>query len=107
MRVAVLALLGALAACGGSSAPREPDDITLIVFGQEEVKKLLRDPSSAEFSNVRVSRKAGVPAICGYVNSNNGFGGKTGPQRFISGGATAIEEQFAPGEMDQVWTKFC
>lgn len=94
-----------IAACGGGGGTAK--DAQLEEYGKAEVRKLLRDPASADFTGVSVSRKSGNPAICGYVNSNNGLGGKTGPQRFVSGGATAIEEQMAPGAMNEVWAKLC
>lgn len=56
---------------------------------------------------VRVVRRNGVTAICGYVNSKNAFGGMTGPQRFIAGGTVGLEEDFAPGEMDNAWALLC
>jgi hypothetical protein len=56
---------------------------------------------------VRVVRKGELVAICGYVNARNGFGGMTGPQRFISGGATVLESEMGPGEMDISWSQFC
>lgn len=95
-----------VAACGGGGGGTAKD-AQLEEFGKAEVRKLLRDPASAEFTGVGVSRKSGNPAICGYVNSNNGMGGKTGPQRFVSGGATTVEEQMEPGAMDEVWAKLC
>ncbi len=90
-----------------SSDESGPSDIQLQVYARGEVEKLLRDPSSAEFSSAYVSHKAGIPAVCGTVNSKNGFGGMTGPQRYISGGATALEEQMGDGEMDKAWDKLC
>jgi hypothetical protein len=91
----------------GSSESSQVSDVQLKVYAMGEVQKLLRDPDSAEFNDAYVSRKAGVPAICGTVNSKNGFGGMTGAQRYISGGATVVEEQMAPGEMDAAWAKLC
>lgn len=98
-----------LAACGDSSSsePPEPSDAVYITLAQDAVKQRLRDPDSAEFSDVHVSRRAGVVAVCGYVNSRNGFGGMSGRQRFISGGATGLEEDFAEGEMDASWAQLC
>jgi len=72
-----------------------------------EVSKLLKDPDSAKFEDLRVSRKIGSPVVCGTVNSRNSFGGMSGRQRFISGGGTAIEEQMEAGAMDEVWAKTC
>lgn len=84
-----------LAACGGPSNTQ--DDAGYIIVGQNQIKSRLRDAGSAEFSQVRVSRKSGTVAICGMINSKNGFGGMSGPKRFVTGGATAIESD---GTMD-------
>ena len=99
-----------VAACGNGEAARQSvEDDKLIFVGQDNIKARLRDPSSAEFTGVYVSRKAGVPAICGTVNSRNGFGGMSGPKRFVTGGATAVESD---GTMDaanfkQSWDMLC
>lgn len=75
---------------------------------QIRVKNKLRDPSSTQFRNTRLSRSGGIPAVCGEVNSNNAFGGKVGYQRFVSAGnIQVLEEQVADGEMQPVWDKFC
>lgn len=95
-----------LQACG-EPADRPPNDAGYETVAKEQVKARLRDPESAEFTGVRVVRRGGVTAICGYVNSKNGLGGMTGPQRFIAGGAVGLEEDFAPGEMDQAWNRLC
>lgn len=93
----------------GNAARQSVETDRLIIVGQDQIKARLRDPSSAEFSGVYVSRKAGVPAICGTVNSRNGFGGMSGPQRFVTGGTTAIE---GDGTMDaanfqEAWNSLC
>lgn len=108
-----LATLGCailLAACGGNSAATEKTvkEERLKIFAQQEVRARLRDPGSAEFSNLRVSWREGQPfAICGEVRSRNGFGGMN-RQRFIAGGAvTGLEEDFAPGEFEKSWVLAC
>ncbi len=95
-----------LQACGEPAAA-PPSDVGYEIAGKDRVKARLRDPASAQFSDVRVVRRDGVTAICGYVNSKNAFGGMTGPQRFIAGGAVGLEEDFAPGEMDNAWALLC
>lgn len=77
-----LLMLGALSltACGDGEAARKSVESDRLIFaGQDLIKGRLRDPSSAQFTGVYVSRKAGVPAICGNVNSKNGFGGMSSP----------------------------
>ena len=96
------------ASCGSSEAVRQSVNDDRFIFAAEDVLKAkLRDPSSAEFTNVRVSRTAGVPAACGEVNSRNGFGGMTGPQRFISGGAAVLESEMEPSEFAKSWAQLC
>lgn len=96
------------AGCGNSEAARQSvKDDTFIFAAEDALKAKLRDPSSAEFTNVRISRSAGVPAACGEVNSRNGFGGMTGPQRFISGGAAVVESEMEPSEFARSWAQLC
>lgn len=102
----MLPVAATLTSCG-SNETHGASDTDLLIYAQSEVKALLRDPSSAEFSDSYVSRKAGVPAVCGKVNSKNGFGGMRGAQRYISGGSTALEEQMGVVEMDKAWALLC
>lgn len=86
----------------------EPPDWQRIVYAQRKIKERLRDPGSAQFGETRVSRKGGTPIVCGTVNSRNGFGGMTGNQRYMSGGAiTALEEDATAAAMDDVWRQLC
>jgi hypothetical protein len=72
------------------------------------VKAKLRDPDSAKFEGLQLSRKAGPPIVCGYVNSRNGMGGMSERQRFVSAGeATFLEEEMADGEMAIAWSRAC
>lgn len=56
---------------------------------QTAVKQHLRDPQSAQFSDVT----ANAESACGFVNSKNGYGGYAGRQPFVVVGdeATLIE----------------
>lgn len=78
---------------------------------EEQVKKLLRDPDSAEFTNIEIHiiPENGNRVACGYVNARNGFGGMTGLKRFVSGGTTIIEEdsEISVQVVDGAWNKFC
>lgn len=73
------------------------------------VDEQLRDPETAEYTDMVVYPGSDTTAtvICGRVNSRNGFGGKTGAQRFISGGTVMIEEQFTAEQMQTAWDTFC
>ena len=75
---------------------------------QRRLAAKLKDPDSATFRNVFLSKKTDAPVVCGEVNSRNSFGGMTGFQRFISAGEIqVVEEQMANGEFGQVWSQFC
>lgn len=95
-----------LTGCGGDPGPTN-NDVGYEIIGKDQVRARLRDPETAVFTGVRVVRHDEVTAICGYVNSKNGLGGMTGPQRFIAGGAVGLEEDFEPGEMDAAWARLC
>lgn len=97
-RLAIALML--LGGCGDGRAP--DDDGRLKSYGQDQVRKLLREPDKARFTSVRISRKSGLTAICGYVSTPT-----TDIQRFVSGGATTLEENMAPGAMGEVWSKLC
>lgn len=94
---------------GGSSSG--PNDGAIWVVVQSDIRQRLRDPNSAEFTDMRtiVVNGANVGA-CGRVNSKNGFGGMSGPVRFIGGGSiNAIE---GDGTMDAAnfnaaWARMC
>ena len=104
-----LALLIAGCSGAGDGANNSSDEYGFKVVAENLVKEQLRDPASAEFSGLSVyPGSADKPTIiCGYVNSANAFGGKTGPQRFVVGGTVAIEENFSTSDMDQIWNRFC
>lgn len=115
----VIALALGLSACGddqpaadpspvASEAGSKPNAFALISAGEEEVKKLLRDPDSAIFRNQGVNNPEGdVWVTCGEVNSRNGFGGMSGWSGYISNGVniTAIEEQVS--DFHVAWNKLC
>lgn len=75
MRKSVLVTAIVIGCCGCSS--QESKDIEAV---KAEVLSQLRDPASAQFSNVRV---VGAGIVCGDVNSKNAFGGYVGRQRFF------------------------
>ncbi|WP_298469254.1 hypothetical protein [uncultured Erythrobacter sp.] len=64
-------------------ASRNARDEHLISEAKDDVRAVLRDPSSADFGNVFVSDKDGL-VTCGFVNARNGFGGMSGQQPFIA-----------------------
>jgi len=70
-----------LAGCdkGPGKASTESSEDRLIRMAKEAVTKNLKDPSSADFRNVRWVSGGDV---CGEVNAKNSFGGYAGFQRF-------------------------
>lgn len=79
-----------------------------IVKAKNAIKDRLKDPRSAEFRRLVVSRTGGVPMVCGEVSSKNSFGGRNGFQRVVSAARpdlTFLEEEVQ--DMDSVWRKFC
>ena len=99
--------------CSSSSDPADLPFEQQRPYWEEAAKELirerLREPQSAVFSELKVidDGEDSATIVCGKVNSRNGFGGMTGPQRFISGGTVMLEEDFTPAQMDIAWTRFC
>lgn len=84
---ALIGLCVALSANAAFASDRSQWDGIALSKAQEAVKEQLRDPGSAQFKNVFVFRPAsagGAPqAVCGEVNSKNGFGGYGGYTLFV------------------------
>jgi len=79
-----------------------------ISVGEEQIKKLLKDPDSATFQDVHFYSGGGVPVTCGEVNAKNGFGGYTGYERFVAAGTLiAATESMVEGGIGPVWDKYC
>ena len=82
-------------------------EIEANVRTQDSVSARLRDPGSAEYSDGRASARL-ANVRCGRVNATNGFGGRTGPQRYIRTPTdTLLEADMSPGEMDRAWASMC
>jgi hypothetical protein len=105
--VAVLAV-GSCPRRGGHSGG-EVADPSYKAAAQSLVRQRLRDPASAEFSDLRVipGRSQGSKTVCGRVNARNGFGGMTGPGRFIVGPTVTLEEEIGSAAMDGLWAGTC
>lgn len=88
-----------------SSSPQssaELAELRLQRLAREEVGRLIKDPSSAEFKSQNGS--------CGEVNSKNAFGAYTGFQRFIAGKGMVFlenESEISPREFQDVWLAAC
>lgn len=87
-------------------------DGAILVAAEAAIKDELKDPASAQFSDVEVHRPAGkTPLACGYVNAKNGFGGYMGAEAFISNGmpgiTTMLSSQMRPREFRKAWAQIC
>ncbi len=95
-RLLPFALTGLLMGCGENEVDKaarleREANHDLLIAAQVAVESQLRDPSSAVFENVNVYRSAdGAKRVCGFVNSNNAFGGKTGPKAFVASESAAF-----------------
>lgn len=110
-KVVAGAVGAALGGCSGSASGDEAESSSAIyrAAAKELVKQHLRDPSSADFSEIRVTpANSDRPTIvCGKVNAKNGLGGMTGVKRFIVGGTVATEKEVGEADMNQLWATFC
>lgn len=90
-------------------APTETDKMLARVRAEESVRQMLRDPDSAEFTQVEVfvPDDGGPMITCGYVNSRNGFGGMSGAKRFVASATVILEEQVDAQAMQDLWTQYC
>ena len=100
-------LLFAFAAGGTLAARAAEDDAGWITYNRDLLKQRLRHPELAEFRGLYLSRKGGVPALCGEVNARNSDGSESGFQRFLGAGSVGV---FFPDEVDDfeaLWRTFC
>ncbi len=75
--------------------------------GVEQVKRKLKDPDSARFTDLFVNDTVAV-VTCGWVTAKNSFGGYGSKQRFVSGGRPDLT--FLESEVDDfgaVWRQLC
>jgi hypothetical protein len=101
-------LVAALSGCDESGASAESSKESAWNYAsQKAVRAKLKDPKSAEFSEVYFSRRGGLPMTCGHVNAKNSFGGYAGAQRFISAGGemTYLEDEVEG--FDKLWNRMC
>ncbi|MFB7879977.1 hypothetical protein [Brevundimonas diminuta] len=111
---------GAYAACVEAQRARTPPvDWTptrIRTAARQAVTNKLRDPSSAQFRNVRrIEHSNGSTMFCGEVNGRNAYGGMSGFQRFeagvgTTGNATAMidgGEELNAAYFEGAWNQFC
>ena len=104
--VAVISNLGS----GSSQSSYETDKLVIEWAAKDKVRALLRDPESAQFSGIiaKPFSEEGKGIVCGRVQSRNGFGGMSLPQRFIvTDTIFMIEEQAEPEVFGQNWGILC
>lgn len=78
------------------------------------ISKGLKDPSSAQFRNVFLSRTDEAVwqkelIACGEINGKNSFGGYVGFRRFVIDESEMLQQIEEPNGslMDHYWSKFC
>lgn len=111
---------GAYAACVEAQRARTPPvnwtPTRIRTAARQAVTDNLRDPSSAQFRNVRrIEHSNGSTMFCGEVNGRNAYGGMSGFQRFeagvgTTGNATAMidgGEELNAAYFEGAWNQFC
>lgn len=73
-----------------------------ILNAQKAVSALLKDPSSAKFTNERVGSNG---VVCGFINAKNSFGAYTGPQRYAYIGRAYVDD--ASEKFSSLWDNQC
>lgn len=81
----------------------------LISLSQEQIRGMLKDGESARFSDVWWYSKGSDQAVCGYVNSKNGYGAYAGKSKWVAdygnGMVYLLSEEKGPGMAS--WAKYC
>ncbi|PZR36494.1 hypothetical protein [Caulobacter segnis] len=67
------------------------------------LKARLKDPFSAQFSDVRVLGNGAQERVCGRVNAKNSFGAYGGPERFLVMSGSAYLGDQKPGKA--IWSR--
>jgi hypothetical protein len=104
-------------AADASPQPSSDTDVAWSVLpaAEEAVRSMLRDPESGKFGVINVYRYFGKDGkttlmACGSINAKNGFGGYSGPMRFISVGSvegTMMEEANKAQVFEGTWEGAC
>ena len=89
----VVGIAMGIAGCVSEAAQKQRKEAEIIGRAQARVAALLRDPASAEFSDVEVRGQN----ICGVVRGRNGFGGYGSSQKFVVvAGVATIDPSASP-----------
>lgn len=75
-----------------------------VANAKDAVRAQLKDPESASFGEIRLSSRG---YHCGTVNAKNGFGGASGPMRFMTNGRTTLIETPTSGIPSGLWSDLC
>lgn len=114
-----LVLVGAVLALAGCTAttPKQQQapfvpmayvvdsDKAYIEKSLEDVRSKLKDPESARFYGVYMTKRGEeqkMPTVCGYVNSKNSYGGYVGKTRFLTGNGFVALWEDRPGPYGSV-----
>jgi hypothetical protein len=87
----VTMLAVSLAACNKQEKKETSFEESIFRQAQETVSRDLKDPSSAQFRNLRYVE----PYVCGEVNAKNSFGGYVGFKKFswtMTGGSVMSDK---------------
>lgn len=107
LRPLLLLIVVACASVSPIAVRAAENDAGWIAYNKDLLKKRLRHPELAEFRGLYLSRKGGVPALCGELNARNSDGSESGFQRFLGAGSMGV---FFPDEVDDfeaLWRTFC
>ena len=80
--------------------------VNAILNARLAVKKVLKDPHSANFRNEYIGKSTRLIYACGEVNSKNSFGSYNGYMRYVHNGSSLYIEEGNP-DFNQVWKKYC
>ena len=99
-----ITLLGLAATITGCGVGPDQADIARVRDGTEAVRRVLKQPETAQFKGVTAYRNA----VCGEVNASVGMG-RTGYERFIvkNGEVTLGSQLETDAAMDARWAADC
>lgn len=75
-----------------------------------QAARLLKDPDSAKFRDVRLVQRGPLRVVCGLINGRNGFGAYSGEMRFVQDGQAAYlldGIEFVAPQGARLWDDFC
>lgn len=62
---------------------KKKKEFAVMAATKEVAKEGLKDPSSAQFRNVRIVSWGSEKVVCGEINAKNSYGGYVGFKRFV------------------------